>query len=366
MSKLDIKCEINRLVELLDGKGGKTKKREIVLNIDALEELYFNLTGEKLGIALTLIKEYPLNSSYTQSLADEVNRTANILRGLSKKIVNTYKSINWTYSFAGEYCNYNEKYLKEIMESFIASLGPKYYQEYKEVISENRVFYCCSDVTGLQITIPLLKNKSFILCPQDQHIIANIAADVHEFGHVFERKITRNSTTSSYVKQFNISVEIFSMLMERLFMNYLHKINFSQLEIKQLERDYYLSLLDNAMSLRLILNLNSGYIIEKDNGVVFKDITETIDLLKFLSEKDGYEYQLNDINLKDIVLYTYGTIISDVLASHYEDGSLDLKAIENAMFDVELYNSEEIIEHMPYMGEITDLNVLRKNLIRCR
>lgn len=359
MSLEELQERININLDKVNNAKSISSKRRYFVYLCGLVEVYNELTHENIQVA-----KYDSNNIMKNTLSEnffkELFYNGKLIFERSFNIVDAYKKTNWTTLDYLTFNTYSEKFLSELFEDFVSSLGVKYELIFKNMLKKNQLFLSKNDIAGATI-FDYEKRTSYMFLPINKNNLYFFSILAHELGHVFEYERTKCSRKCEFVNNFNITTEVFALFIEILFCDYLKRINFNELEIKKLENKYYGDFLTYTTQIKFALSCPYLY-VNKNGELISESMDEVNKYLKYLENEDNYKYYIQNINLTDSIYYMYGYFIADIYREYYNLNKNFIREIENHFFDYEAYASEEILKKLPYVKSLTNFDILMKHL----
>ncbi len=360
MEILELQKRINRTLEIVNNAKSPSEKRRYFVILSGLVSIYNEITGSELQLGKTT-QEKIMKYSFYEALLKEFNDNyANIYK-ISSGILQARKKEKCDFSLMYDFKTYSPKYMLEIFETFMASLGQKYYKIYKEAFKEGRVYFSKTYGEGFSI-FDYEDLKSYIFVPKNKETLAFLSTIAHEFGHVFEFDETKFARKPYFTNKFNVNLEVFSMLIELLLFDYLRKINFNLNEVNKMEEKFYNDVIGYAAEIKFALSLSKIF-IDYDCNLAIYDYDEADSVADKLEESDGIRYYTYNINLEDSMNYMYGGIIATIYRYYYNQDEAFISEIKKHFLDYEFYGTEEILDRLPLVREeLNGFPILKKRL----
>ncbi len=360
MEVLELRKRIEKTLGLINDSKTISLKRRYFVQLSSLVSIYNGITKEKIQIAETN-NQILMNPSFYQSFVSDVSRTRELLFGISDGILITRKEVGCEFRDIYYAKTYGRKYIKEILESFLASLGDRFYTLYKEALADGRL-YLNMDFSGGYSTFDFQTKKVTVFGPRDQETVPFMLTIAHEFGHVFEYDYTKCSRKEKFTNKYNVSTEVFSMFLEVLLLDYLARIHFDSEETSKLHEKYYNDLIGFASEVNFGLSLATT-LIGKDFILKIVDLDDASRCYDEFVKEYNLDYIKGDINFEDSVNYMYGALIATIYEYYYLQDPSFLKEIHAHFLDYYSYSTEEILERLPFVRqEIGGYHILRKKL----
>ena len=245
-----------------------------------------------------------------------------------------------------EFCFYKKKplYLSEnqMYEIIYNFLNDEFNQasEFSELVNNGYIYKADNDdndCAGYTIYNCISKN-SFIIILDNKYItdIDMMRVLVHEFGHVINNNEKNNSSRKQELSGGLVSsyIEVYSLLYEKLFLDYLIKNKiFPNNSIKSL-KDYYFEGYSYINSLEYLSSLKDS-LLKKENYLKKAYIKEQL-----LVDENGKSYipAFATSNIGNALSYSYGILMANYLAElKHKDEDTFNKNFDN--FKLKRYNS---------------------------
>ena len=360
MEILELQDRINYTLDALNSAKSISKKRRYFAYLSGLVSIYNSITGSKVQIA-EMDNQNIMKPTFYQSFIQEISHTEGLLLGISDGILKTRQEVGCEFRPQFLARTYGRKYLSEILESFLADLGDRFYRLYKEAETDGRLFYN-QEFSGGITTFDYPMLKSFIFLPKDRETIPFLITTVHELGHAFDYDYTKCSRKAVNAVKFNVNIETFSMFLEILLIEYLKRIHFDPDEVKMIEEKICNDLIGHASEVNFGLSLSETF-IDPDFKLVLRDLDDAARCYDEFLQKYGLEYIKGDINYENSVQYMYGGLIANIYAYYYGQDRNFINEICKHFLDYEAYSTEEILERLPFVKEeLNGFPILRKKL----
>lgn len=364
MDVLELQKRIKNTLELVNNAKSISTKRRYFVHLSGLVSIYNQITGSEIEIS-ELNNQKIMKHTFYQNFVAEIGRTYGILAQLSDGILQARKDVGCDFREHFVVETYSKKYLREILESFLASLGPRFYNLYKDATNEKRLFYNQKFGGGLSV-FDYQELKTIIFAPYDQETIAFLVTLVHELGHTFDYEYTKCSRKAILVNQYNVNLEVFSMLMELLLLDYLKSIHFDPQATLKMEEKFYNDLIGFSSEVNFGLSL-SMTLVDPELNLVIYDYNEAEKKALELTKRYGIDYYLDDINFEDSINYMYGGLIATIYRYYYSQDKSFIQEIFKHFLDYESYTTEEILENLPFVkDELNGYPILRKKLAQIK
>jgi hypothetical protein len=320
---------IKKELELIKENLIKTNSKRIIDIFEMLEGFYALLLETSGDIDEETEEILLKNKKYRELKAKE----RKIL--YKKNIKNFIKDKDMHNMFSGRvidlydkdfgYYNAKRLYLKEdqMFEIISDFLNDEFNQadRFKELCENKKIFktnidlYEDSEIKTAGYTLYDYINKnSFVVLSNDPKIwdVNMMRIIVHEFGHVSDNIDRNDASINQNSKYYWVSsyAEVYSMLYEKLFFDYLIKNNiFKENALKGL-KNYYLDVYDNFNSVEYLSTLEDNLLINER----YKRTSELVDQIKV--DEDGSMYISAAIleGFNETKLYSYGGIIASYFA----------------------------------------------------
>ena len=360
MEILELQKRINDTLEHVNNAKSISEKRRYFVYLSGLVAVYNELTNSELQlghIGNGKIMKY----TFYESLIKLFNENCENIYNLSSGVLQTRKEVGCDFRLKFNLKTYSPKYMMEVVDSFIASLGPKYYKIYHETLKNDLVFFTKDYAAGLSV-FDYQKLRAFVFVPRNKQTLAFLTTFAHEFGHVFEYDYTKFSRKAFFTNRYNVNIEVFSMFIELLLFDYLKSIHFNSNEVNKMEEKFYNDVIGYASGIKFALSL-SNFLMDYNCNLVICDYKEAYNTLNELQREVGITYYIDDVNLADSINYMYGGLIATIYRYYYNQDSNFIKEIEKHFLDYESYTTEEILDRLPFVREeFNDFKILRKKL----
>ena len=334
MEILELQNRIKNILDCVNNAKSVSTKRRYFVYLSGLVSIYNHITGENISIG-ELDNQKIMKTTFYENFVHEITNKCGTLYEISDGILGIRKKVGCEFREQFLAKTYKRKYLSDIFESFLASLGDRFYQLYKEASEDGRLFYN-QQFGGGESTFDYQTLKSTIFLPKDQETVPFLITMAHEFGHVFEYDYTKCSRKAAFTNKFNAHIEVFSMLMELFLINYLKKIHFDSSEVFMMEEKYYNDLIGFASEINFAFSL-SLTLIDFNYNLVIYNCNEANRIYDEIVKKYGVDYIKGDINLEDSVIYMYGGLIATIYEHYYSQDKNFIKEICKHFLDYEAY-----------------------------
>lgn len=249
------------------------------------------------------------------------------------EIINPNEFLDILYQFAESYKV--ETYFKDMIENKKIYIGKK-----RKVYSEAYSLY------------DPIEKKSSILIKNFKCDLNNQRKICHELGHVIDFSKLDSIKVNEYVLR-SFYIEVLSITFERLFLRYIRKNNISN-DVNKLYSNF-LEIRHDYIFLALLFASFDKEFLKEDNGYGInstpEEIVNNIDLNYEIYRKEEimkFIRLVDNFDLRETFIYTYGDIISLTLVDHIEKEGLDcemyreLNKIRLQEFDIPFMNKYEI------------------------
>ena len=364
MEILELQNKINKTVELLNNAKSISTARRYFVYLSGLISIYNNITGSDLMISEVNNKAI-MKKKFYENFVDDVNRNNKIIYKMSDGILKARKDTGCEFRKLFLARTYDRKYLIELLEEFLASLGERFYSVYKEALKDERIFYNQPFSGGITV-FDYSSLKSTVFIPYDQETVTFLMTAAHKFGHVFEFDYTKCSRKPILTNRFDVNIESFSMFVELLLLDFLRKINFNPNEVATMEEKYYNDFVIYAAEANFGVSVPSAY-IGNDLSLILTDVDETSKCYDKFVEKYDFDYLPEDINYEDSINYMFGGLIATIYAYYYSQDKNFLKEIYKHFLDFEAYEVSESLSRIPYLEkELDGFPILKKRLSKIK
>ncbi len=361
MEILDLQKRIKKTLELINDAKSISVKRRYFVYLSGLVETYNLLTDSELKIG-NLGGKQIMKHTFMESLVKEFNENGDIMQYIGHGILSARHVTNCYFRDRYFIKHYNIKYLKEIFESFLASLSDRHYKIYKDMLANDDIAFNQEFAAGFTI-FDYERQKSVMFTSYDEETLPSLLTLAHELGHVYEFDYTKCSRKPYFTTKFNVNIEVFSMFTEGLLLDYLRKIHFDPEEVNKLEEKFYKDVVNYAAILCFTLSLKK-FSMDSNYNLIIHDVEEANARVSELIGRYDAEYSVvGSINLQDAVYYTYGGFISTIYRHYYNQDPSFIKEISKHFLDYQSYSTEEILEKLPFvMNELENFSILKKKL----
>ena len=359
----ELKKRISKTVDRVNNARTVSERRRYYVILHDIVSIYNDITGEELFIN-EYIKEQILKHGQSYYLRKELSENGKSIRSLASSIVRTYKAVKWdNHDIKIRFKNYSPKYLNEIVEDFLAELSHRYYQIFRTIRDDERIIGGESFFGG-HVVYDHEELKTYVFVSKKNNTIAFCSNLLHEIGHAIQYDFTKYSRKTTSSIRYDITLEMFSMFIEFVFVDYLKRINFNLEEIRKLEEKLYTDFLIPATQVKFALTCPQAHIDEECQLFVDSEkVEEASDCLNRLRRKDNLCYYLYHTDVLDAICYMYGGVISDIFRHYFREDPSFIHDIERHFFDYEAYNSEEILDRLPHVREeLQSMKILRNHL----
>ncbi len=361
MEILELEKRISRTLELVNNAESVSTRRRYYVELNSLVSIYSQITNRNININ-TINNTKMMKYTFIESLLSDLTINYKLFCKISSNIMKARKEADLAFQSKYVYKNYSPKFLGEIVASFFASLGPKYFDIYYKTLSNDRIFFNKSFGTGYTI-FDYQDSSSYIFVNNNFRTLLSAIVLVHEFGHAFEYDYTKYSRKTSLAAKFNVTLETFPLLMELLFLDYLKRIKFNQNEIHKLEEEFYKDIISFTSELRFAF-LISNRTIDSDGNLVIFDDSETEIIYSNLKDSDDFVSYSSNINVENSVNYMCGGFIATIYNYYCNQDLNFIKDIEKHFLDYEFYNSSEVIDKLPFVKEEIEKNLILSKKLR--
>ena len=354
---------ITKTVNRVNNARTDSERRRYYVLLHDIVAIYNDITGEEL-IINEYIKEQILKHGQSYYLRKELGRNGKSIRDLASRIVGTYTSVKWdNHDIKIDFKNYSPKYLNEIVEDFLARLNPRYYQIFKSIRDDGRIIDRESFFGG-HVTYDHEELKTYIFVSKKNNTITFCDDLIHEIGHAIQYDFTKYSRKTTSSIRYDITLEMFSMFIELIFIDYLKRINFNLEERRKLEEKWYTDHLIHASQMKFALTCPQAHIDEECHLFVEgEDVEEASECLNRLRREDNVCYYLYKTDVLDAICYMYGGAFADIFRHYFNQDPNFIHDVEKHFFDYEAYNSEEILDRLPHVKEdLQSMKILRHHL----
>lgn len=380
---------IKRELELVKDSFIKTNYKRLPDSFEMLEGFYqimYELSGEEDPETIDLLVK---NKKYRELKARErillhrknINnfiKDKQMHNMFSGKVINLYNDKEFKY-YNPKPLYLREKQMAEILWDF---LDDEFNQadKFREMAEDGRIFKSYfeedpNDVygTGGYTMYDYINHKSFIVIGDDKVIkdVNMMRILAHEFGHVsdnFERiNVSRNDNARYY--WISSYAEVYSMMYEKLFFEYLIKNNIYKENASAGLKQYYLSIFDSFNSVEYLSTLEDK-LLENERYKQEDNIADQITV----GENGTITFNAAILeNFNETKLYSYGGIIANYFANlkHQDPDKFNrefsnFKTKRFGLFNFKIFEDigtsiDEIIKsYAKDLDEITDKKLILK------
>lgn len=326
---IEVIKRIERVIEVFNYKYAKantiSKKKLIASDLISLsiicEEYFPNL---KLKLSWnsddSLYDDGNLSCcKYIENIITNQEKYFKIFNSSSKQILSTKPNV---YKYYGkDYLRHQYYELEDILNSFLNSFDSQIYNQYKDMLSQQSIFYVpLNGYEGQSYPFSII-NKNIIFL--DNYLEDNIKLSKilsHELGHSYEANLYLNSgRIREYDKTFNSPFyEVPSSFIEYAYINYLIENKLYIEEANMLLHDYIIELLINSIYTNILCRVSN---IENKFGEELKiDVKEFTPYLETI----GRNYNIyiipknNRLSLQDPFIYGFGQLFSIYMYENYK------------------------------------------------
>ena len=318
-------------LELIKDSFGTTSIRKISDNIEMLEsfyELLLETSGLRDTDALDILTKYDKYRDIKTSgrnllrkkTIENFIQNKDFHKSTSGKVIKLYdKKFNY---YGKKNLNLKEDEMCEILCNFLADEFNQA-DEFKQMINEKRIFRLYVDekefselqAYGGYTMFDYITRNNFIVVSNDKSVkdMEMMRIIAHEFGHAIDNKESKFASRKDIVRYYWISSygEVFSMLYEKLFVDYLLKNNIYKDSANWiLFRAFYKPVYDNFNSLEYISSLEDKLITNKKYQKE-ENIPEQIEV-----SEDGVLYIAKAVieDFDEVNRYSYGGLLANYFA----------------------------------------------------
>lgn len=362
---------VKREIDLLKDSFIKTKQKRIIDNIEMLESYYqvlFEISGEEdLETADILLKNKKLrDKKFEERQRLHKKNINNFIENkdmhgfFSGKILDLYNE-DFKY-FTPKKLSLNEENMAEIICEF---LDEEFNQADKFIeLAKNGCIFKAGinpdtdsvvETAGYTIYNYVTKNSTVVVSNDPKIWDVNMMRIlVHEFGHVsdnFDRNnVSRNRNSQYY--WLSSYAEVYSMLYEKLFFDYLIKNNiYKENALTGLKR-FYIDIYDNFNSVEYLSSLDDNLLVNER----YKQKNNLADQIQI--DENGNPYISSAVldNFNETKLYSYGGILASYFAKlkhddieKFKKNFVNFKQKRFGLFDFNIFeeigtNVDEIIK----------------------
>ena len=321
---------IKRELELIKENLIKTSYKRLPDTFEMLEGFYrimYEISGEEDPETIDILLK---NKKYRELKGRERQL-------LHKKNINNFiKDKQMHNMFSGKVIDlYNDKdfnlfnskplYLKEnqMAEILCDFFNDEFNQadKFKEMIDDGRIFRVSFEEdpnevygTGGYTMYDYINHKSFIVIGDDKVIkdVNMMRIIAHEFGHAMDNSERINVSRKDNVRYYWISsyAEVYSMLYERLFFDYLINNNIYKENASTGLKQYYLGIYDSFNSVEYLSNLEDNLLVNER----YKQENNIVDQIT-IGENGTVSFDAAILeNFNETKLYSYGGILANYFA----------------------------------------------------
>ena len=164
--------------------------------------------------------------------------------------------------------NKSASYLLNILEGFFNSLSPSLLSFYKKLSQNKQIFFVTSPDKNYQkrafsINDFFDDNKKYVYIYRFNNM-HDLSTLIHEIGHAYYNYLNSVNCYMDYNVDFDMKIEILSILLEALFINYLKYIHLDN-DALMLEKDffndlkYYRNNMHQISDIRYLIGFYVGY-----------------------------------------------------------------------------------------------------------
>lgn len=374
---IEVMKRIERVIEVFNYKYAKantiSKKKLIASDLISLsiicEEYFPNL---KLKLSWnsddSLYDDGNLSCcKYIENIITNQEKYFKIFNSSSKQILSTKPNV---YKYYGkDYLRHQYYELEDILNSFLNSFDSQIYNQYKDMLSQQSIFYVpLNGYEGQSYPFSII-NKNIIFL--DNYLEDNIKLSKilsHELGHSYGANLYLNSgRIREYDKTFNSPFyEVPSSFIEYAYINYLIENKLYIEEANMLLHDYIIELLINSIYTNILCRVSN---IENKFGEELKiDVKEFTPYLETIGR--NYNIHLapkdNKLSLKEPFIYGFGQLFSVYMYENYKkDPEYFKKEFNKSLLD---YSLTEDMSSFARVGvsydELVNGNTLKKVLTK--
>ena len=322
---------IKKELELIKESFIKTNYKRLPDSFEMLEGFYqimYEITGEEDPETIDILlknKKYRELKGRERQLLHKKNinnfiKDKNMHNMFSGKVINVYNDKEFRY-FNPKPLYLRESQMAEILCDF---LNDEFNQADKfiEMAEDGRIFKVSfeedpNDVygTGGYTMYDYINNKSFIVVGDDKVIkdVNMMRIIAHEFGHAADNFERTDVSRKDNVRYYWVSsyAEVYSMLYEQLFFEYLIKNNIHRENASAGLKQYYLGIYDSFNSVEYLSNLEDK-LLENER---YKQENNIVDQIT-IGENGTISFDAAILeNFNETKLYSYGGIIANYFAN---------------------------------------------------
>lgn len=309
----------------------KTKPKDIIDVIEMIEGFYlvlYELSGEEDIEAIDILQKNEKYRNYKNNERQLLHRKniQNFIQekerhsSFSGKVLNLYDDRR-LIDYRPRILNLRENEMFEIISDF---LNNEFNQadNFKKIIEEKKIFKSiippeedCTIGSSGYTMFNYITNNSFIVLNDDKYIkdVNMMRIIVHEFGHYMDNisraNVSRKENTGYY--WLSSYAEVYSMLYEKLFFDYLIKNNiYKENAFTGLKR-FFVEIYENFNSVEYLSSLDDK-LLKNERYKQEKNLADQVKM-----SEDGLLYISRAIldNFNETKLYSYGGIIANYFAS---------------------------------------------------
>lgn len=358
----ELEKRIKKLLKTVNEDLPKAIERDNFVYLSSLVLIYSKILGDEIIIDVDKHEKIVKKTHY-QSTLEEIGNAKGILLDISETILQAKKEAPFEFPSNFRIKTYSRKYLEEIFESFLVSLGDKFYYLYNDAKKDGRIFY--NEVFSKGTTVfDYQKQKSTIFVPSNRETITFLITFAHEIGHTYENDYTKATMRPSSSTKFKIAEESFPMFLEIALIDYLKQINFDPKELELIEMHWFWYLNQKAAEVMFGFSLPRTIVNYKKELVIPKtDMLEAQDLCDAIFDSYDVRYIYNGIVFEESVGYMCGGLLALIYAHYYQQDKAFLREIQNHFFDYEVLNGREELERNDLLQEeLRTAFVLKKRL----
>lgn len=322
---------IKKELELIKESFIKTNYKRLPDSFEMLEGFYqimYEINGEEDPETVDILlknKKYRELKGRERQLLHKKNinnfiKDKNMHNMFSGKVINVYNDKEFRY-FNPKPLYLRESQMAEILCDF---LNDEFNQADKfiEMAEDGRIFKVSfeedpNDVygTGGYTMYDYINNKSFIVVGDDKVIkdVNMMRIIAHEFGHAADNFERTDVSRKDNVRYYWVSsyAEVYSMLYEQLFFEYLIKNNIHRENASAGLKQYYLGIYDSFNSVEYLSNLEDK-LLENER---YKQENNIVDQIT-IGENGTISFDAAILeNFNETKLYSYGGIIANYFAN---------------------------------------------------
>ena len=325
---------VNTNLRIINDMIDREKKREIKKISDIKSRTLFmhlngDITTEEYSQIMKKIPSINNNSDYI----DEIILNSIQLSEYYSKILDLYQS----YNMNEQADCYEENNVEKYFLDFLKQIN---YEKLFNTIKKKNMIIFPKELDAGAYTLYYGK-LSFLVIKYRPDTITLYNSLAHEMGHAIANNVLNNK--KGYLAQFTLKSEIYSLLLEKLFLYYLLTNSNIDKEIvikhiTQIEKKYLALIKDAKTCLEIIYNDNIDYSFKGSKLIYTKDDKEkeismrsnnytigNIAAAKIM-EEHKYDYDYFAKHLRDMILY-----IEDLTPEKLIKDFFDIKAFDNML-----------------------------------